>query len=365
MHDAELKRTPLFAEHNTRGGRLVPFGGWEMPVQYSGIIDEHIAVRNAAGLFDISHMAQIRVEGPAAREWLNRMFTNNVDALTDGTGQYTFMLNDTGGIIDDLILYRETESSFFAVLNAAVAATDLDWLFAHLPRAGVTLHDLRESTSAVALQGPASATILAELGLPAPSRNQLLSASHNGAPILIAGTGYTGESGCEIFTPADSIVALWSALLEAGAPHGLKPCGLGARDTLRLEMCYPLNGSDLSPQTTPLEAGLGVFVDLTKSEFIGRDHLISQQAQGLSRRLAALLMAPGTPPPRAHYKVLSEGQEVGELTSGAASPILARGIAMAYLPIALAKPGTRLDVVIRDRHCAAEVVKKPFVRRTT
>jgi aminomethyltransferase len=340
---------------------MVPFAGWEMPVQYAGILEEHRAVRGAAGLFDISHMGQVEVAGALAADWLERVLTNRVARLAEGEGHYTFLLNDRGGVIDDLILYRTGPETFLLVVNAARADEDLGWLSSHLPGTGVTLGAL-EGRAALALQGPLAPAILADaLGPehPQPARNRI--ARLDGT--WVARTGYTGEDGFEIFLPATEVEAVWGRLLELGGGAGLKPCGLGARDTLRLEMGYPLNGSDLSPERTPLEAGLGGFVDLRKGEFIGRDVLAQQESRGLPSRLAAIrLDAPG-PPPRPHYGVIHEGEVVGELCSGTLSPSLGIGVGLAYLPPLLAEPGTELEIDIRGKAHSARVVRRPFYAR--
>ncbi len=365
MAESPLKKTPLHPRHQSAGARMVPFAGWDMPLQFSGILDEHKAVREAAGLFDISHMVQLHIAGPAASAWLDGLLTNSVAKLASGTGHYTLLLDETGGVIDDLILYRVAADAYFAVLNAAVEDDTRSWLTSHLPSGGgVHLEFVGEwERAAVALQGPASERILSKLALPLPGRNQITQMHFEEAPIALAGTGYTGESGCEIFCSAEAIEPLWQRLLEAGREFGLKPCGLGARDTLRLEMCFPLNGADLNPARTPLEAGLGAFVDLTKPSFIGREKLQRQKEDGIADQLCALLLDDGSPPPRPHYGVFARGAKVSEITSGALSPTLNRGIALAYLPHDAQKIGSRLDVEIRGRHFGCCVVKKPFLRK--
>jgi aminomethyltransferase len=348
----ELKHSPLEAEHERLGARLVPFAGWLMPVHYSSILDEHQAVRTGAGVFDISHMGQLVVSGPGAREWLDRMLTNNVAALGVGEGQYTLLLNERGGVIDDLIIYRTDRQAFFLVVNAAMTAEDDAWLRRHLPTAGVTVEDKSAGLAGMAVQGPRAAALLDHL----PPRNGV----KVGGSVILCRTGYTGEDGFELFCPNEAAAAWFRRFLEAGA----RPCGLGARDTLRLEMCYPLNGSDLGPERTPLEAGLGIFVDLGKAEFVGHEALRAQKLAEDYDRLSAILMKQKGPPPRAHYAVLSEGGKVSELTSGGIAPSMGgAGIALAYLPRRIARPGTSVEIDIRGKAHAAEVVKKPFHKK--
>ena len=347
------QRTPLYDQHVAAGGRIVDFAGWEMPVQYTGILDEHRAVRENCGVFDISHMGEFFVSGPAAASWLEGLLTNRVAKLAIGEAQYSLLLNERGGVIDDLIVYRIGEESFLIVVNAAKISEDAAWLEARVPE-GVEFADLSNEYAALAVQGPKAGEVFQTLfGQPMPAdRNRVLSLGG----IFVVTTGYTGESGFELVVPAGDASAWWDKVLAAGA----KPCGLGARDTLRLEMCYPLNGSDLAPDRTPLEAGLGFFVDLEKGDFIGREALLAQKAVGLPLRLAAIKVEEKSPPIRPHYAVIANGEKVAETTSGALSPSLGCGIAMAYLPFALAKPGQALEIEVRDRRYRAVVVKKPF-----
>jgi len=339
---------------------MVEFGGWLMPVFYSSILDEHQAVRTAAGIFDISHMGEFMIEGPQAASFLNSLLTNDINRLRIGDGQYSLMLNEQGGVIDDLILYRADEEAFFLVVNASKIDEDRAWIEAHLPAEGVLFTDKSAEYAAVALQGPKSDAILAELGWPRPERNGIVPAR---LPFLafIARTGYTGEDGFEIFCNAASAEALWDRLLAAGA----KPAGLGSRDTLRLESCYPLNGNDLSPERTPLEAGLGIFVSLTKeADFPGKARLLEQKASGLARRLVALKAIGKSAPPRSHYHLFDGEKNIGEVTSGALSPTLGYGIALAYVDAAYAKPGQRLDLEVRGSRFPVEVAPKPLYKRS-
>ncbi len=336
---------------------MVPFAGWNMPVMYTSIMDEHQAVRSGAGVFDISHMGQFIVRGAGSEAWLNRMLANNVAKLGDGEGQYSFLLNEGGGVIDDLIVYRLAEDEFFLVVNASKMAEDFSWLEGRRDE-GVELLDQSDAWAGMAVQGPDAAEVWSKVfpEVALPPRNGIAEVPGGG---IVCRTGYTGEDGFEYFSPASDGAGAFRAFVDAGA----KPCGLGARDTLRLEMCYPLNGNDLSPERTPVEAGLGFFVDLEKGDFIGRDVVAAQKAEGPDERLFAIEYTDKGAPPRAHYAVLSaEGETLGELTSGVLSPSLGKGIGMAYLPRGGVKVGTPLQIDVRGRKFPAVVVKKPFYK---
>ena len=348
---------------------MVGFGGWSMPVQYpSGILAEHRAVRTAAGVFDISHMGQLVVGGPGAKAWLNSLFTNNLDRIGPGHSQYGFFLNEKGGVIDDLIIYEYAEGEYLLVVNASMIAEDFAWLEKHL-RPGVQLSDRSERFAALAVQGPRAPEIFAAFFGPAavlPERFGVAVLEQDGLLFFVARTGYTGEDGFEWFFPARASEVVWNELLEKGAPFGLLPCGLGARDSLRLEVCYPLNGLDLSPERTPLAAGLGTFVDLQKDAFIGREALLEVKAQGGPvEKLVAFRMTEKCPPPRPHYAVYSAdgGERLGETTSGGLSPTLEAGIGMAYVPAAQARPGEAIQIDIRGRRFAAVIAKKPLYKK--
>ncbi len=349
---ASLRQTPLHALHVAAGAKMVPFGGWEMPVYYSSIIEEHHAVRHHAGLFDISHMGEFIVAGPAAEATLNRLLTNDLRRLALGQAQYTLLCNERGGIIDDLIIYRLEPDQFLLIVNASNIAADLAWIQRHIP-----VENQSDQTAAVALQGPEAAK---RLGIDLPhfhiGRFRLF-----GIECRVARTGYTGEDGFEILCSNADAARLWSELLARGA----KPCGLGARDTLRLEMCYPLHGHDITETTTPLEAGLGRFVALDKGEFVGRDVLLAQKQKGVSRRLVAFKMVEKSPPPRQHYRLLANGRAIGEVTSGAPSPSLGIGIGMGYVESGMAATGTTIEVDIRGKPFAAVIETKPLWKKTT
>lgn len=367
VHDsAAPKKTPLYDEHVRRGARIVEFGGWSMPVQYSGIIDEHHTVRKAVGLFDISHMGQFIVSGPNAKTWLDSILTNNVCHLDAGECQYTFLLNERGGVIDDLIVYQVAAGKFLLVVNAAKIDEDWDWMQQHFAE-GVELENRSETFAGLAIQGPKS-TALFDLffeGLYSrPAHNEIKEVRCGAMQFYISSTGYTGEDGFEIFFPAENAAETWNKILDKGAEFGIKPCGLGARDTLRLEMCYPLNGSDLAPDRTPLEAGLAFFVDLQKGNFIGRDALLAQRERGVRERLVPFKMKEKSPPPRPHYPLFKDGQRIGEIASGAVSPTLNAGIGMAYIPTEFARINERIEVEIRGQRFPATIEKKPLHRKS-
>jgi aminomethyltransferase len=343
---------------------MVEFGGWSMPVQYTGIIDEHHAVRRGLGVFDISHMGQFFAAGRGAETWLNHMLTNDVARLELGECQYTFLLNERGGVIDDLIVYRIKNDRYLLVVNAAKIDEDFAWLQQHLAT-NVELSNESAAHAGFAVQGPRSAQLFdAFFGgrYSRPARNEILTVEIDGFPYFIARTGYTGEDGFEVFCRSERAVKSWKDILARGAEFGIKPCGLGARDTLRLEMCYPLNGSDLSSETTPLEAGLSIFVDLQKRDFIGRDALAAQRQQGVQRRLVPFKMKEKSPPPRAHYPVFKNGVRIAETCSGSMSPILNIGIGMAYVPTQFARIGEEIEIDIRGRLFPATIEKKPLIR---
>src|SRR5213595_1874742 len=376
MSEAAHKKTPLYDEHVRLGAKIVPFAGWLMPVQYTSIVEEHRSVRTNVGIFDISHMGQLivaptpsskKVGGESAvATWLNTMLTNNIDKLDIGMGQYTFLLNERGGIIDDLIVYRIGDQKFLLVVNAARTEEDFAWLQNHVPAVEpavstakeIRLTDRSAKFGGVAIQGPRTAELFHALfGIDAdlPSRNSIADLPFDGTTVSVARTGYTGEDGIEIFFRATDAVELWSSALEKGKPFGIKPCGLGARDTLRLEMCYPLNGSDLSPKRNPIGAGLGFFVDLTKRNFIGRDALLKTKENGATEKLVAFRMKEKGPPPRPHYAVFQNGERIGEATSGTLSPSLNYGIGMAYIDAAHVKIGAQIDIEIRGQKFPATI----------
>jgi aminomethyltransferase len=364
---AAPKKTPLYDEHVRLGAKMVDFGGWLMPVQYTSILDEHHAVRGGLGVFDISHMGQFVVRGPTAAAWLNGLLTNNLDRLSVGECQYTLLLNEAGGVIDDLIAYRIGDLEYLLVVNAAKIGEDFAWMEARLED-GTELVNHSDEFAGFAVQGPRSAQLFDAFfsgKYSRPARNEILAIEIDGECYYIARTGYTGEDGFEVFCPAQRAVKSWRDILERGAEFDIKPCGLGARDTLRLEMCYPLNGNDLAPDTTPIEAGLGIFVDLQKPAFIGREVLARQRAEGVKRRLVPFKMSGPCPPPRSHYGVFKDGAKISDTTSGTLSPTLKVGIGMAYIPTEFARIGEAIEIDIRGRRFPAVIEKKPLHRAGT
>ena len=357
-------RTPLHDQHLAAGARTVEFAGWEMPVQSTGIRQEHKAVRESCGVFDISHMGEFFVDGPGATAWLDSLLTNNLTSVPIGQAQYSLLLNERGGVIDDLIAYRLAEEKYLLIVNAAKIDEDAAWLKKHAAP-GVAFTDRSPEFAALAIQGPKAAEVFEKLfQRPMPAeRNRVHEMPVGQAsrlPSFTATTGYTGEAGFEWIMPASEAPTAWQSALDAGAT----PCGLGARDTLRLEMSYPLNGSDLSPDRTPLEAGLGFFCDLKKPAFLGRDTLLAQKQHAiLPHKLCALRVTDKSPPIRSHYRVFVNGEPVTETTSGALSPSLGYGIALAYLPPAYCDLGQEVQIEVRDRRFRAEVVKKPFLKK--
>jgi aminomethyltransferase len=359
----DLKRTPLFEEHLALGARMVPFAGWEMPVQYAGIIEEHRAVRRSAGVFDVGHMAEFRVFGFGAFDFLQRMLTNDLHKIAElGQAQYTLMLDEDGHIIDDLIVYHTGDLEYLIIANAGNHETDFEWLSAHAPD-DLELVDESERTSLIALQGPEAIRIVEELageGFKVPERFTIAEATLGSVPALVARTGYTGEDGVEIVTGARFAAQLWRAILSFAE---VTPAGLGARDTLRLEMGYPLYGSDMDRTIDPISAGLGWVVPKVKTGYIGAEAVAAIRESGPALKLVGLTVDGGIP--RHGYAVLHEGAVVGKVASGSFSPTLEGGIATAYVPAELAAPGTRLDVEIRKKTAAATVVKPPFVSKTS
>jgi aminomethyltransferase len=347
--EATLKRTPLYARHVELGARLVPFAGWEMPVQYQGVIPEHMAVRTDCGAFDVSHMGQIHVDGPTAQPFLQQMLSNDLDRVADGEAQYTLLTNDEGGIVDDLIVYRFAHGQFLLVVNASNRDAVYEWLKEREPR-GTEVRDASDEYALVAVQGPRSIERLG-LGEARPFTHSL--SELDGIEVLVCRTGYTGEAGVELCCADDEAASLWDAVLSRGAV----PCGLGARDTLRLEVCYPLHGSDIGPETDPISAGLGWACALAK-EFTGVAALRDVKAVGPSRKLVPFVMEEKAIP--------RQGMPVeggGEVTSGTHSPMLDRGIGMAYVPAERSAPGTELIVDVRGKPRRASVVRKPIYRK--
>ncbi len=360
-----MRHSPLYDRQVALGAKFGPFGGWEMPLEYAGggVLREHAAVREAVGIFDVSHLGTVTVRGPGAVAFLNARLTNDLDRIGAGQAQYTLCCNAAGGVIDDLFTYRFADDHVLLIPNAANAAQVVSLLRESAP-AGIQLIDQHEDFAVLAVQGPRSAELLAAVDLPAGHPYlSFVTASHLGAEVVVCRTGYTGEHGYELILPSQDAGALWDALLKAGDAVGLRPAGLAARDTLRTEMGYPLHGQDLSTEITPVQAGLNWAVGWDKPEFWGRDALLAEKAAGPRRRLWGL-SAIDRVVPRAHMPVFAEGPDevVGEVTSGTFSPTLRHGIALALLDTAAGlAPGAQVFLDVRGRRSAMTVVRPPFV----
>ncbi len=365
-----MKRTPMYERHAAAGGRMVDFGGWELPVQYdaTGIKTEHLAVRSKAGLFDVSHMGEITVEGPGAEKWLSRLVTNDIFVMKDSQVQYNIMCTEAGGVVDDLLVYRYGPEKFLLVVNAANVDKDWDWLRKHLPGDGVILENISMKTAETALQGPAAEAVLARVAGFDPSALKFFTftdgVSVGGIPAIVSRTGYTGEDGFEIYVPWEKGAELWDLLLDAGKDSGLIPIGLGARDSLRFEAGLPLCGHEYTDTLGPLEAGFGFFVKVDKpGGFIGQPVLKRQKEEGLRRKIVGLrLEDKGVP--RAGMDVADpSGKIVGTVTSGGYCPSLDANMALCCVETPAPAEGESLSVVIRDRPKQGVVVKRPFYDR--
>ena len=344
-----LLKTPLYERHVALGARLVPFAGWEMPVQYEGVIPEHRAVRTDSGAFDVSHMGELLVEGAAARAFLQTVLSNDLDKIGEGKAQYTLLTNEHGGIVDDLIGYELSPERFLLIVNAANREPDFAWLEERLP-GEVELRDVSDEYALIAVQGPRA---LERLGLPEAPAFTFADGEVGGVACTVNRTGYTGEQGVELLVEAGAATELWDRVLD----RGVVPCGLGARDTLRLEVCYPLHGNDITPETDAISAGLG-WVCALDNDFTGADELRRIKEVGPERRLAAFVMEEAGIPRQG--MAIAEG---GEVTSGSHSPMLEVGIGMGYVPAGLAQPGSELTIDVRGRLRRARVVKKPIYSR--
>ena len=363
-----LQQTPLHATHVALGARMMGFGGFDMPVQYSSIKEEHMAVREAAGLFDVSHMGEVFVTGPAAFDFVQHLVTNDASKLYDGRAMYTAMCKPDGGIVDDLLVYRLAEDHYMLVINASNIDKDFAWMQANNPM-GATLDNRSQDIALMAIQGPKAMAIVQPLtdvpldGIKYYHFEELPAGSFFGADFaILSHTGYTGESGLEIYCDADKAVDVWNALMDAGAAHGLKPAGLGARDTLRLEAGFCLYGNDMDEQTNTYEAGLGWITKPDKDDFVGRDALVQVKAEGPSRKLVGFVMEERSIP-RHDYPILdTDGTEIGVVTSGSQSPILEKGIGLGYVPNdpAYTTPGAEIAISVRGRAFPARVTKPPF-----
>jgi len=367
--DESLKRTPLYDMHLKYGARMVPFGGWEMPVQYSGLMEEHKAVREAAGLFDVSHMGEFEVKGPEALDLIQTISVNNAAKLAIGQVQYSLMCYENGTVVDDILVYRLGEHHYWIVVNASNIDKDFEWISHAKDRLGLQnleLKNISADVAQIAIQGPLAKEILQPL-VPNVVLDELKFYWAK-AGVTVAGmktlvlsrTGYTGEDGFEVYCKKEDAVAMWEALMEAGDEHGLMPAGLGARDTLRFEAKLPLYGHEISDKLTPLEAGLGFFVKMAKGvEFIGRAALQAQKEQGLTRKLVGFEMI-DRGIPRQGYEIARDGQILGTVTTGTFSPTLQRNIGLGYVPTEFADLGSEFDIIIRGKALKAKVVETPF-----
>lgn len=362
----ELKRTPLFKVYKEFGGKTIDFGGWELPVQFSSIKEEHEAVRTRAGLFDVSHMGEIAVKGQDSLAYLQKMMTNDISKIKDNGAQYTAMCYENGGTVDDLLVYKLAEDSFLLVVNASNIEKDYQWLKEH-SEGEVTLDNLSESVAQLALQGPLAENVLqkltdtdlSQLGFFKFQQDVLI----NGKKALVSRTGYTGEDGFEVYCDSEQAAELWREILEAGKEEGVLPCGLGARDTLRFEANLALYGQELSPEISPLEAGIGFAVKLNKeTDFIGKEALAKQKENGLPRKSVGIEMI-DRGIPRHGYPVFKEGERIGEVTTGTQSPTLKKNIGLALISAEFSGLETQVEVEIRGKRIKAKVVPTPFYSR--
>lgn len=364
---SELKRTPLFSLYKEYGGKTIDFGGWELPVQFSSIKEEHEAVRTKAGLFDVSHMGEVEVKGTGSLAYLQKVVTNDVSKLKDGGAQYTAMCYENGGTVDDLLVYKITENHYLLVINASNIEKDYNWLQSHLDE-DVTIENLSEKTAQLALQGPLAEQVLQKL-VHGTQLNEIgffkfqQEVNIAGKPALVSRTGYTGEDGFEIYCSSDDAVALWHEILSAGKEEGVLPCGLGARDTLRFEANLALYGQELSPEISPLEAGIGFAVKLNKeTDFIGKAALLAQKTNGVPRKIAGIEMI-DRGIPRHGYLVFNGDKLIGEVTTGTQSPTLKKNIGLALIESEYAGTGSEVEVEIRGKRLKAKVVPTPFYKR--
>jgi aminomethyltransferase len=361
-------RTPLYECHLEAGARMVGFAGWEMPVQYSGVLEEHRAVRNAAGLFDVSHMGEISVRGPSAEAFLQHLTPNDVSKLAPGRAHYSGLLTERGTYLDDLLIYRLDVQEFLVVVNAANTGSDFEWIESHAAEAeDVRVENVSDRYALLALQGPRALEILTPLVAGDLSGVRYYGFERSevaGATALVSRTGYTGEDGFELYVAPEDAPRIWNRLLEQGSDVGLIPAGLGARDTLRLEAGMALYGHEIDDTTTPWEAGLGWVVKLDKGDFIGRRALAEQKEAGVARKLVGFEVK-GRGIAREGHPVHIGDETVGRVTSGTFSPTFEKALGMAYVPVAVAEPGTGIEIEVRSRRLAAEVVRLPFYKRPT
>lgn len=363
---SELKKTPLYEIHKSLGARLVPFAGWEMPVQYSGLMDEHKAVREKAGIFDVSHMGEVDIKGKDALKFVQKVTTNDASLLSQGQAQYSLICYPDGGIVDDTIVYKFGAEHYMLCVNASNAEKDFNWLKEQdQGDLDVTLTDVSNKYALIALQGPNSRAILENLtncDLSSLKSFHFDSIELKGIKTILSKTGYTGEDGFEIFVEPGKASELWQAIMDEGGPYGLKPAGLGARDTLRLEMKYTLYGNDIDATTSPLEAGLGWVVKIDKGDFTGRDALVNQKNEGIKRKLVCVQVR-GKGIPRQGYEIYAGGKAIGIVTSGTMSPTLGMGIAIAYIDSDYAATSTTVDIMVRGKAIEGIIVAPPFYKK--
>ncbi|MFK7921977.1 MAG: glycine cleavage system aminomethyltransferase GcvT [Bacteroidia bacterium] len=359
------KQTPLYHIHEGLGAKLIPFAGYDMPVRYNSDKKEHLAVRNSAGIFDVSHMGEFIIRGPKALELIQKVTSNDASKLVEGKAQYSCLPRPEGGIVDDLIVYHIKGDQYMLVVNASNIKKDWDWITSHNTM-GAEMIDVSEQTSLLAVSGPNAEKVLQKLtdfDLSQLKTYECWKGTFNGAEkSMVATTGYTGERTFEIFLWNDHAERIWHDIMTAGEEFGLIPTGLGARDTLRLEMGYMLYGNDINDTTSTLEAGLGWITKMKKGDFVGRDFLAKQKEEGLKRKLVSFKLE-GRGIPRSGYPIAVDGKEVGSVTSGSISPVMGYGIGMGYVPVENAAIGSKLDIIIRDKPVAAEIVKPPFLQR--
>lgn len=360
----DIKKTSLHSRHVALGAQMSPFGGFDMPIQYSGIVEEHEAVRNRCGVFDVSHMGEVNISGPDAEKFVNHIFTNDVRDMPAGKILYGMMCNSEGGVVDDLLVYKRGDNNFFLVINAANIDKDVAWILGHAEGYDVTVDHLSDSLSQLALQGPESEEVMAQvLGINCSDlqfytfREEMLDGHH----ILVSRTGYTGEDGFEIYADDETIGAFWDRLLESGR---VLPCGLGCRDTLRFEVGLPLYGDELSDTISPLEAGLGIFVKLDKPEFIGKEPLVKQKEEGPARKLVGLEMEDRAIPRHGYEVVTDDGEVVGYVTTGYRGISVDKSIAAALIDAAQAAKGNQLNIRIRRKTFPANVTAKKFYKKS-
>lgn len=357
-----IQRTVLFEAHKRLGGKMVPFAGWEMPVQYSGVIPEHVATRTAAGLFDVSHMGELWVTGPEALKLIDSLTCNRVSAIVDGRAQYNAIINPTGGIVDDIIVYRFGPERFLICVNASNATKDFEWFVSHNTfNAKVT--NASSEYGQIAIQGPRAMEIVAKLGAKIPERSFAFTVDQiDGSEVFIARTGYTGEDGVEIFCQAHATEALWEKLLVIGKPFGLTPCGLGARDSLRLEACLPLHGHELGDDISAYESNLGWIIKLDKGEFLGKAALVNHAVR-CPRKLVGFFVRDAGIARNGDPITSTSGATIGVVTSGTKTPTVNKALGLALVDSASSAVGTVISVEVRGRKLAAEVVATPFYKR--